>query len=72
MSPSVISRHRKDFSHKIDWENIEILDRERSYNKRLISEMFFINRQKNGLNLQSDTEFLPNEYLPLLSLFPNV
>jgi len=30
--------------HDFDWENIEVLDTERCYNKRIISEMIHINR----------------------------
>jgi len=47
-------------------EQVKILDREPSYNKRLTSEMIFIKRQKNGLNLQSDTKSLPEIYSPVI------
>jgi len=47
-------------------EIIEILDEERILNKRLISEMIFIRKQKNSLNLQTDTELLDNAYSNLL------
>ena len=61
---SVISCHKLD--HNIDWENSRILDSERSYYKRLVSEMIYIKRQENGLNKQSDTERFPEIYLPLI------
>ncbi|KYN10230.1 hypothetical protein ALC57_17645, partial [Trachymyrmex cornetzi] len=35
---SVITEHRIEFDHDFDWENVAILDEERSLNKRLISE----------------------------------
>ena len=35
----------------------DFLDREKNYNKHLISKSIFINKQKNGLNVQ-DTEIL--------------
>lgn len=34
--------------------------------KRLTSEMLFIKRQIHSLNLQNDTDFLGNSYLPIL------
>lgn len=48
----------------------QVLDKEQSYGKKLISEMFFIKRQ--SLNLQEDPQFLPDEYLSVLSLFPKI
>jgi len=38
--------------HDFNWKN-EILDVERNFSKRLISEMININCQKNGINLQT-------------------
>jgi len=34
------------------------LDEERNYNRRLISEMIHIKKQKSALNLKKDTELL--------------
>jgi len=51
---SVITDHRISSSHEFDWENVEILDRERYLTKRLISEMLHIKRQKNSLNLHTE------------------
>jgi len=36
--------------HEFDWDNVKILDKEMNYNKRLISEMIFIKKQKHDLN----------------------
>jgi len=36
---SVITEHRVKYGHDFDWNNVEILDKEPHYNKRLISEM---------------------------------
>jgi len=55
---SVITNHRLQFNHDFDWNNPKILDKEKYYYKRLISEMINIKLQKNALNLQTDTEFL--------------
>jgi len=35
---SVITKHRLEFSHNFDWDNVEILDEEIHYNKRIISD----------------------------------
>lgn len=56
-----------DNDHSFDWNHVEIIDRETYYYKRLISEMFFIQTQTNGLNLQTDTEFLGDSYKPIIS-----
>jgi len=64
---SVITEHRTNFSHEFDWDNVEILDRERFLSKRLISEMIHIKRQKNSLNLQSDTECLDDDIITILN-----
>ena len=65
-SLSVISNHRIDTDHMMDCGNTKILDSERAYYKRLISEMIHIKTQEKGLNKQSDTERFPDLYLPLL------
>jgi len=39
---SVITEHRFGFNRDFDWENIQILDRERFLNKQLNSEMSHI------------------------------
>ncbi|KYN19120.1 hypothetical protein ALC57_08544 [Trachymyrmex cornetzi] len=45
-SKSVITDHRLQCEHDFDWENVEVLDTEGFYNKRLVSEMIHIKRQK--------------------------
>jgi len=59
---SVIMEHRLQFKHDFDWEGVEILDVERNFSKRLISEMINIKSQKNGINLQTDIEALDRAY----------
>ena len=63
---SVVSRHQLNEMHELDWDNIRILDIEQSLMKRRISEMIHIKSQTRGINKQSDTEGLPDIYLPLL------
>jgi len=43
---SMITEHRLDKNHEFDWDNSEILDREKYYYRRLISEMINIKSQK--------------------------
>jgi len=55
---SVITDHRVTTKHDFDWDRVKILDKEMNLNKRLISEMIFIKKQKHGLNAQTDTALL--------------
>jgi len=64
---SVITEHRLSYGHDFDWESVEVLDHEPFYHKRLISEMLYIKRQKNSLNLQTDTEGLHYSYCNAVS-----
>jgi len=64
-TPSVITDHRMHLNHDFDWNKVMVLDTERFYHKRLISEMIYIKRQNNGLNLQRDTEGLDHGYSSL-------
>jgi len=62
LSVSVIADHMMQHGHDMDWNNVQILDVERYYHKRLVSEMLHIKRQRNGLNLQTDTDCLDRGY----------
>lgn len=68
---SVITDHRLT-NHEFAWDEVEILDEERIYGKRLVSEMIFIKRQTNSLNLQSDTEGLHHAYFNILENLPKI
>ncbi|KYN21604.1 hypothetical protein ALC57_06020 [Trachymyrmex cornetzi] len=68
---SVITNHRLEVNHEFDWENIQILDKERNLSKRLISEKAHILMQKNGLNLRSDTDGLHHTYTTMLNELTN-
>ena len=59
---SVISEHRLKENHDFNWANVEILDNEMGYYKRLISEMVHIKRQAFDLNKHTDTDSLPEIY----------
>jgi len=69
---SVITEHRLKFSHDFDWENIEMLDGEVYFNKRLISEMIYIKKQQKGLNLKKDTELLDPIYSDIIGVSSNL
>ncbi|XP_077278940.1 uncharacterized protein LOC143906618 [Temnothorax americanus] len=71
-SRSVITEHRLESGHDFEWNAVEILDSEPYINKRLISEMICIKRQKNGLNMQTDTEDLPENYLDVIEGLPKI
>jgi len=62
---SVITEHRLEFSHDFDWDDVEILDEEIHYNKR-ISEMIHIKKQSHSLNLQHDTNSLDSIYFDII------
>jgi len=67
---SVISEHRLAFNHEFDWSDTQIVDRVSSWYMRSVSEMIHIKRQHHGINKQSDTELLPEMYLPLIHNLP--
>ncbi|KYQ46730.1 hypothetical protein ALC60_14251 [Trachymyrmex zeteki] len=69
-SLTVLSQHQIDCGHKINWDDIQVLDIEPFFQKRIMSEMIFIKKQIDGLNKQNDTEKLPETYFPLLSIIP--
>jgi len=56
---SVITEHRIEFNHEFEWENPIILDKEKQYYRRLISEMIYI--------LQTDTDVLEHVYVEILN-----
>jgi len=65
---SVISDHIIDFEHSMERNNVNILDTEANYNKRIISEMLYIKEQSNGINSQKDIEFLDDSYFGIFNV----
>jgi len=59
---SVVTDHRLSLSHDFDWDNPNILHKEKNRKKREIAEMFFIKKFDNTINLQKDTENLSPIY----------
>lgn len=64
---SVVTNYRINFSHDLDWNNIEVLDTERNLNKRFLSETINIKQQKNNINLQTDISILNHVYIVFLN-----
>jgi len=60
----MITEHRVNHNHNFNWKDIKIWT-EPSYNKRLISEMIHIKRQKINLNRQM-IESLSDSYQNIL------
>ena len=55
---SVVGIHQNILLHSFDFENTQILDRESSYYKRLLSETIHINSNKNTINKIKDLQTL--------------
>ena len=47
----IITDHKINNNHEFNWENVKIIDTEKFLDKRLISEMLYVKRQKNSINL---------------------
>lgn len=62
-----LAEHVLKNNHQVDWESIKILEKEQNTNKRLILEMYQINKTENTINKKSDTQKLSNIYTYLLS-----
>ena len=45
-----------EINHNFNWKKVSILDFEKNYRKRNISELIHIKEQKKQLNLMKDTE----------------
>ena len=53
-------------NYEFEWNEVEVLDSKPILGKRLISEMIFIQRQKNSLNKQQDTDGLNVAYRQII------
>lgn len=65
-----LTKHSLEQNHKFLFDNVEIIDKERNYNKRIILEMIHINEEEEAINSKSDTQNLSNIYTYLLT-YPN-
>ena len=60
---AVILQHKTKYTHEFDREDVQILDIENNYKKRLVSEMIHIQKNiKNPINDREDTQMLSNIY----------
>ena len=66
---SVIHTHRNSLNHEFNWDDTKIIDIERDYKKRLLSEMIHIKCNKHSINKKEDIHTLNRIYFPLLSKF---
>ena len=58
---SVITDHRLHHCHDFCWKNVKILENERNYNKRFVSEMINIKQHNNSINLKTNTKQMLNQ-----------
>ena len=65
---SSLATHVNNTNHTIDFENIKIIDSEKSYKKRLFSEMLNIQFSDHTLNRMEDTINLKNSYKNTVNL----
>ncbi|EZA61386.1 hypothetical protein X777_12293, partial [Ooceraea biroi] len=65
---SVVSEHRLNNNHDFDWSSPSILHSEKQRKKREIAEMFLIKQCKETINLQTDTDDLPEIYDNILRI----
>lgn len=63
---NVITKHRLETGHDMNWDNCQILDHEAHWYRRNVSEMLHIKSTKNTLNKQLDTEKLSKIYDKIL------
>ena len=66
---SVIHTHRNSLNHEFNWDDPKIIDIERDYKKRLLSEMIHIKCNKHSINKKEDIHTLNQIYFPILSKF---
>ena len=64
---SALVAHHLLMGHNFDFNGVTILDRERTYTKRMFLEMVHINKEVESINFRTDTEHLSSIYSFLLS-----
>ncbi|KAJ8685789.1 hypothetical protein QAD02_021582 [Eretmocerus hayati] len=62
----VINKHIKMNTHEFDLEYVDILDVEKNWYRRILSEMIHIKSQRNPMNVKEDTHNLHKSYAPPL------
>lgn len=67
---TALSEHHLEEHHQFDFENVTILDKEKHWLKRNISEMVHI-KLNNSVNNRTDTQNLGIVYDNILNLYKN-
>ena len=68
---SVVYKHRLDYDHEFNFDDVKILDTEHNYKKRIISEMLLIKSTKHTINKKEDTQKLSRSYKSLFKKLPS-
>lgn len=63
-----LAKHQVESGHRIDLENVKILDTERNLFKRTFIEMIRISQKQNAINSKKDIDNLSSIYTYLLTL----
>ena len=64
---SAIAQHVFDNStHVINWQSVDILDKEVDRKKRFFKELVYIGKEVHRMNRNDDLRDFPKSYLPLL------
>lgn len=64
---SALSEHLNLSKHKINLDDVTVINRESNYRKRSIMEMLYIKKHTNLLNKQTDSDYIQNNYNNILS-----
>ena len=63
---TALTRHVIEHNHVFDATNVQVLDHEPNYHKRLILEALHIKLHKNAINYRSDVQCLSSQYHGLI------
>ena len=63
---AVINVHKSSFGHDFKWDRPKILDNERHWGKRIVSEMLHIKSHPNAINKKEDVSKLSNLYSTII------
>lgn len=64
---SGLAKHATENSHKFDFVNIDILEKNiQNYGKRIALESYHIYKNTDNVNLQLESGFIDNIYIPII------
>ena len=67
-SMTAVTLHKRKYEHEFDYDNTKIVDNEKQFYKRRISEMLYIGLTENSINRKEVVQTLNHCYKPLLRL----